>query len=161
MNNTFIRIDNRLVHGQILEGWVPFIKASRIVVVNDEVASDLFQETVIKMAVPHDIEVLVFGVDEFATDFAQKYNDKKETIVLFKDIDDSLRAFKTGFCFDRLNIGNVHRDNGSLCCSTSILLNNRDIENVKYLMNSGVKVEVRCVPRDKPLDFFDIVKKLK
>ena len=50
-----VRVDNRLVHGQILEAWVPFIKAKCIFVVDDNSASDFFCETVIRMAVPSEI----------------------------------------------------------------------------------------------------------
>ena len=53
-----VRVDNRLVHGQILEAWVPFVKAKCIFVVDDHAASDFFCETVIRMAVPSEIEVI-------------------------------------------------------------------------------------------------------
>ncbi len=52
-----VRVDNRLVHGQILEAWVPFIQAKCIMVVDDKHASDFFCETVIRMAVPSEIEI--------------------------------------------------------------------------------------------------------
>lgn len=161
MDFTFVRIDNRLVHGQILEGWVPFVKASRIVVVNDEVAGDLFRETVIRMAVPHDIEVLVYSLDEFSKDYTYGENDGKNTIILFHDIRDSLEVYKSGFRFNKLNIGNVHCDEGRVSCSSSIFLSKNDIADLTYLSDAGVIVELRSVPRDKTLDFGDVVNKIK
>jgi mannose/fructose/N-acetylgalactosamine-specific phosphotransferase system component IIB len=56
-NMMLVRVDNRLVHGQILEAWVPFVEARCIMVVDDNSAGDFFCETVIRMAVPSDIEV--------------------------------------------------------------------------------------------------------
>jgi PTS system mannose-specific IIB component len=44
MEIALVRVDNRLVHGQIIEAWVPFIHAGCIVVVDDDVASDFFRK---------------------------------------------------------------------------------------------------------------------
>ena len=160
MDVTLVRVDNRLIHGQILEAWVPFIDASRIVVVNDEVASDIFRETVVRMAVPHDIEVLIYGVDEFTEDYVNRKDNDKRTIILFSDINDSLKAYKSGFHFNQLNIGNVHCGEDTICCATSIFLSKDDIMNIMSLIDFGVKVELRCVPRDKSRDFLDVMKEI-
>lgn len=160
MDITFIRVDNRLVHGQILEGWVPFIRASRIVVVDDEVASDIFRETVIKMAVPYDIEVVVYSVNEFASDYHYGDNDGKNTIILFQNIADAMRAFRSGFRFGELNIGNIHFESDRVCCSSSIYLSKDDIIDLEYLVNDGVHIELRSVPRDRPVDFTSIMNKI-
>jgi len=61
-----VRVDNRLIHGQILEAWVPYVQAACIVVADDDVANDFFRETVIRMAVPRDIEVVITSVADFA-----------------------------------------------------------------------------------------------
>jgi len=97
---SLIRIDNRLVHGQILEAWVPFISASHIVVVNDEVADDLFRESIIRMAVPREIEMRVYSVEAFSRNLVYKNYIEKKSIVLFSSIDDLLRAYSLGFRFD-------------------------------------------------------------
>src|SRR5512138_1150368 len=110
MDTTLVRVDNRLVHGQILEAWIPSTRSSMIVVVDDYVASDFFRETVIKMAVPREVEVVVSSVDNFATHFKYQKGQGKKAIVLFSGIADALRAYQGGFAFDRLNIGNVYSE---------------------------------------------------
>ena len=77
MDIALVRVDNRLVHGQILEAWVPFIKASCIIVVNDHVASDFFRETVIKMAVPRDVQVIISSIEEFSRNFTYQEGKKR------------------------------------------------------------------------------------
>ncbi|MBN2254343.1 MAG: PTS sugar transporter subunit IIB, partial [Deltaproteobacteria bacterium] len=160
MDETFVRIDNRLVHGQILEGWVPFLGVSRIVVVDDEVAGDIFRETVIKMAVPYDIEVIVFSVDEFACDYHYGDNDGKRAIILFQNIADAHRAYRLGFRFGELNIGNIHFESDRVCCSSSIYLNRKDIADLEFLAGEGVHIELRSVPRDRPVEFISVMKKI-
>lgn len=153
MNSILVRVDNRLVHGQILEAWVPHYSAARIVVLNDEVADDPFRASVIRMVVPSDIEVQVSPVESFSRAFnADEWSDCR-TIVLLKDIDDARRAFQAGFVFDRLNIGNVHNENGKCCITSSIYLSAGERDALQELADAGVAIELRCIPKDKPLDF--------
>ena len=96
MDIALVRVDNRLVHGQILEAWVPYLHASCIVVVDDQVACDFFRETVIRMAVPREVAITICGIGEFAQNHAAGRGGKK-TIVLFSSISDALTACRLGF----------------------------------------------------------------
>lgn len=162
MDIALVRVDNRLVHGQILEAWVPFTGASRIVVVDDNVAGDFFHETVIRMAVPSDMDVIITGVEEFARSYAGKAVNGKKTIVLFGTIADALRAYNLGFKFDKLNIGNVESgEECRQCCSPSVALGKGDIHDLQTLLNSdGVRIELRRVPRETAVDIHDVIKKI-
>ena len=152
MDTALVRVDNRLVHGQILEAWLPFLQATCIVVVDDHVAADFFRETVIKMAVPSEVEVIVSAVESFAGHFNYRKGRGKKAIVLFSGIAEALRAFRLGFKFEQLNIGNVYSEECVQQCSPSVLLGDKDIEAVKTLLAAGVDIDVRRVPREKPID---------
>lgn len=161
MDIALVRVDNRLVHGQILEAWVPFLRASCIVVVDDQVASDFFQETVIRMAVPREVEVIISGLKEFAEAYPFTQGRGKKTIVLFSTVSAALAVHRLGFRFAKLNIGNVYNENCRLCCTPSVLLSDTDVSDITSLHDEGVQIEVRRVPREKPVDFYDIIQKLK
>jgi mannose/fructose/N-acetylgalactosamine-specific phosphotransferase system component IIB len=153
-----VRVDNRLVHGQILEAWVPYLKATCIVVVDDEVATDFFRETVIRMAVPREVKVIISGIAEFAENFAVCPCSGHKTIVLFSNISAARTAHRLGFKFDKLNIGNIYNDDCKLCCTPSVLLSDADIRDIESLHGDGVQIELRRVPREKPFDFYAALK---
>ena len=154
-----VRVDNRLVHGQILEAWVPFIKAKCIFVVEDNAASDFFCETVIRMAVPSEIELNILSVEDFAGHYAYKRGSGKRAIVLFSNIADACRAYKLGFHFDKLNIGNIHNEKYKLCCAPSVFLCDNEIQDIITLLeNKGVLIELKRVPREKAVNIRDALK---
>jgi mannose/fructose/N-acetylgalactosamine-specific phosphotransferase system component IIB len=157
MDIALVRVDNRLVHGQILEAWVPFIKSSAIIVVDDQVASDFFRETVIKMAVPREVEVIVSNVEDFANNYKYGTGQGKKAIVLFSVIADALRAFQNGFVFDKLNIGNVYSEECLKQCSPSVMLDGEDIKTIRIFLDAGVNIDVRRVPREKPIDIRKLI----
>lgn len=156
-----VRVDNRLIHGQILEAWIPFLKTKTIVVVDDEVASDVFRETVIRMAVPSGIRVIICGVSEFAQNHPFHRGSAPRTIVLFSKIADAWTAYRLGFQFDQLNIGNVYNEECKLCCTPAVLLSDADIGHINSLKDAGVRIELKRVPREKPIDLFEIVRKMR
>jgi mannose/fructose/N-acetylgalactosamine-specific phosphotransferase system component IIB len=154
-----VRVDNRLVHGQILEAWVPFIKAKCIFVVNDNAASDFFCETVIRMAVPSEIEVNVLSIDDFVKQCAYRHESGKRTIVLFSNIADACRAYKLGFHFEILNIGNIYNEKYKLCCAPSVFLCDNEIQDIITLLeNAGVLIELKRVPRERAVNIRDTLK---
>ena len=154
-----VRVDNRLVHGQILEAWVPFIEAKCILVVDDNSAGDFFCETVIRMAVPSEIEVNIYSVDDFAANYVYAHGKGKKTIVLFSNIADALKAYQAGFHFEKLNIGNIHHEEYKVCCAPSVFLCETEIQDVfKLLEDEGVAVELKRVPREKAVNIKEALK---
>jgi PTS system mannose-specific IIB component len=154
-----VRVDNRLVHGQILEAWVPFIEAKCIMVVDDNSASDFFCETVIRMAVPSEIEVNICSVEDFAANYVYSQGSGKKTIVLFSKIADALKVYQKGFHFKKLNIGNIHHEDYKVCCAPSVFLCEPEIQDIfKLLQDEGVDVELKRVPREKAVDIKDALK---
>ena len=156
-----VRVDNRLLHGQILEAWVPFLKASCIVVVDDQAASDFFYETVIRMAVLSGVKVIVCGFAEFAETYPFNRGCGPKTIVLFSKVSDAWTAHRLGFHFNLLNIGNICNEECKLCCTPSVLLSDDDIRDITGLRDAAVKIELRRVPREKPIDLFEIVRNMQ
>ncbi len=154
-----IRIDNRLVHGQILEAWVPFVKAKSIMVVNDNAACDVYCETVIRLAVHSEIEVIVSTVEDFAKNYTYQRNNGKKAIVLFASMDDAFRAYNLGFHFNQLNIGNIYNENYKFGYGTSVFLCDNDIrEIIELFENKGVMIEVRRIPRERAVNAKDVLK---
>ncbi len=159
MDFSLVRVDSRLVHGQIIETWLPYLRASRIIVVNDAVAGSFFRESVIRMAVPRDVDVHIYSVDEFGRNEITRQQETAKTIALFGGVHDVVRAWEAGFRFQKLNIGNLYSDNWKLQCSISVCLSEEDVASVRFLLDAGVTVELRSVPSDRVVDFRDLLSK--
>ncbi|MDR2862245.1 MAG: PTS sugar transporter subunit IIB [Syntrophobacterales bacterium] len=158
-NISLVRVDNRLVHGQILEAWLPFTGASSIIIPNDSLASDMFRETVMRMALPRDIELYTWSLNDFQKLHQLAQDQNRKVLILFADIQDAFKAYEKGFLFTTLNIGNVHSDPSVISCSPSVFLNEEDIGLLVQLSRGkGVRIDIRRVPKEKPADFRPILK---
>ena len=152
MGIVLIRVDSRLIHGQILEAWIPFTEAESVVVVDNEVAENLQRRTIMEMAIPSKISVEFDTVDEAVKDFSNGRFKEKRTLVLFSNVQDAVEAFDKGFVFDSLNLGNMHFCKGKVQVSSNLCIGNKDCECITKLTEKGVSIDSRSVPGEKSLE---------
>ena len=99
-----LRIDNRLIHGQVAVTWMNNIGADKIIVCNDKVAADPIQKMALPMAA-RGTPVFVLSVDE-TIKYAQEHQDET-MFVICKFPSDALAVLKTGLEVGRVNVGNA------------------------------------------------------
>jgi mannose/fructose/N-acetylgalactosamine-specific phosphotransferase system component IIB len=98
-------------------------------------------------------------VDDFVQTYTYTHGRGKNTIVLFSTVADACDAFRRGFRFDRLNIGNIYNNEYKICCSTSVFLCNEEIKNLEDLLKeTGVFVELQTVPKGRAVNIKEALK---
>lgn len=158
MSIVLVRVDSRLIHGQILEAWIPHIGAEALLVVDDEVVKNILKRSVMEMAVPSCISVNFDTIDEFVKEYMNGGFRDKRTLILFSDVKDVKRAHDKGFIFNTLNLGNMHYCEGKVQVCSNLCLGNDDLECLKGLKDSGVSIDSRSVPGEKNLEFDRLIK---
>lgn len=141
----WIRIDNRLIHGQIIETWLPHTRAQAIVVANDDVAEDPIQREIMSLAIPGSVTahfVPVLGLHDLLASLG------RSAIVLFSSCTDAMHAYDSGVEFSVLNVGNIHYAKGKRQLSPSVALSADDEKLLRSFEKNGVKLDFRCVPGD-------------
>ncbi len=149
MSIVLARIDNRLIHGQVLEAWVPFTHATCIAVANDELAASSLKRIMMEAAVPRRTKVVIGTVEEVAAGFAADKFAAEKVLLLFANSQDALRARHLGIDFGELNLGNMHESGGKIRFSCTIFLTREDVENFSRLEDEGVRIVSRCVPTER------------
>ncbi len=147
MSIDLVRVDNRLIHGQILEAWVPFVHADHIVVVDNEAATDDLKRSILELATPSNIKLEIVTIQ----DAIRMYNEGQfagRCIVLFSGPCQAYEAYLAGFAFQSLNVGNVHFATGKTRVSRSVCVNREEMDVLQELARLGVEVELRAVPRE-------------
>lgn len=153
MGIVLCRIDNRLIHGQVLEAWVPHLQADCIVVANDEIAGLSLQRTLMQAAVPKNIRVVIGTIAEVVALFARNELAESRVLLLFSNIADALAARRGGVDFRELNLGNLHVAEGKQRFSCTIALGQADLDSLRVLEEQGVRIVARCIPSDHECDW--------
>lgn len=156
------RVDDRLIHGQVVVGWAQALKANHICVINDEAAKSEMQKSLFRMATPSDIKLSVMSVEQATAALKARAFDDEDTIILFKNPHDALQLAKNGGKIGELNIGGMHFTEGKTQICDAVFLNEADMECFYTLHEMKVGLEVRMVPTDSKKDLLKSIEdKLK
>ena len=144
------RVDDRLLHGQVVEGWTPYVQADLIVVVSDTICLEKDRCRLMQLIVPDHIDLKVVPLAGLG-DLLKSSGDSN-ILLLFAGLDDVLSVLEDGVDLDSINVGNLHNIKGGTEVTPSVYLNNKDLETVKHLVRKGIAVEAREVPDGVPFD---------
>lgn len=158
MSIVLARIDSRLVHGQVLEAWVPYVGADCIVVANDDVAAESFQCMVMQAAIPSSIKLIIGTLEDTACILSSADLLKKRVLLLFATSEDALKACQLGVSYTKLNLGNMHSSEGKDRYTCTIALDQQDIEKLQQIETQGVKIVSQCVPADREQGWHKLVR---
>ena len=147
----FIRIDDRLIHGQVVEGWVNFLKATCLLVADDAVASSALQRDIMELSVPKGLKVFIGKVEEICGRLRTATLEPERAILLFSNPVDVLRALKAGMDCAALNIGGMHYVSGKRKLMDVLAVDDADLAALKELTANGIKVNVQTVPTQRPV----------
>ena len=150
--NMFYRVDNRLVHGQIISTWMPHLRPKMFVIVNDSASSNELQASMFRMAIPNDIELKTCTIKEAVPLLNELRHAQISVLVLLETVEDAARLFSGGHAFSMLNIGNVHHMPGRRSFTNAVFLGDADVEMLRSLFSRGVHVEIRTLPKEVPID---------
>lgn len=142
------RIDARLLHGQVIEAWVPHLRVRRLVVADDAAAADTLAQMALRLAVPPGVALQVTPVRE--VDYPALAADDVRTLVLLRDVAAAVAAREAGLPDGPLNVGNVHGGPGRVGVSRSVFLDEADGAALRTLRDGGMTVELRAVPAEAP-----------
>ncbi|MCX8602382.1 MULTISPECIES: PTS system mannose/fructose/N-acetylgalactosamine-transporter subunit IIB [unclassified Gilliamella] len=145
------RIDDRLIHGQVITTWVKNFDIEQVLIINDKVAADKVQQSVLTMSAPPDLKVLVFGVSQFI-DILKKTEIKKRTMLLFTNSIDVNKLIEGGLKIDKLNVGGMRMQDGRHQLSRAVSVTAEEEQAFKNIIANNVEVEVQMVPKDPVVD---------
>ena len=149
MSVVLARVDNRLIHGQVLEAWIPHVQADYIIVVNNAIASDPFRKHLMLGCVPDYLQVKICSLDELPALSQCHLERRHNLLLLFANPQDALSAYKNGLEFSRLNLGNMHLEQGKRCISRTLAVDDYDMQILDKFAAMGVEVTAQCVPSDR------------
>lgn len=144
-----LRLDERLIHGQVAFAWTNSLSADCILVANDGVAKDKLRATSLKLAAPAEVKFVVKSVEDAIKALNGHKTDKYKLFILVDNTKDALALVSAVEEVDHVNLGNMKVKEGTKTWTPSVSVTAEDVENIKGMIEHGAEVECRAVPTDK------------
>jgi PTS system mannose-specific IIB component len=145
-----LRVDDRLIHGQVVAGWARPLGIELLIIASDKICSDEWACNAYKLAIPEGIQFLCVTIKQCILSLNKKNNQR--TMVLVESVYDAQQLLKEGLKIKEINIGGLGYKDGSREIAPYIYLSPADIESVVQLFQSGIKVIGKQLPNSASID---------
>ena len=149
MSIKIVRIDDRLIHGQIVQGWLKTVDVDKILIVSDEVANDEMQKILLSMAVPSSVKLVIKNIKDATYEITNEVYDNDKLMILFSNPQDIVRMIDNGIKFQSVNIGGMHYAHGKKQLLTNLSVDKNDVVAFLKLIENGIELETRALPQDE------------
>ena len=151
-NIVLCRIDDRLIHGQVVTSWVKQTGGNKIIVVDDALTKDLFMQKILKAAAPPDVKVEVLGTLD-ATDVLKEDAANGEKVIILVKIPQILEnLIKGGVALPKIILGGMGAKEGRKKFNRNVSVSSEEAESMKRIIESGTEILYQLVPTETPTD---------
>ena len=152
---TLLRIDERLIHGQVVVGWGERYHVDRIMVVDDDLRASQWEQELYCLGVPPKVDATFLDVEEARTALSEWRSDPAHTFVLVRDVA-TLSRLASGGLLDGLevNLGGIHSAPGRHRVLPYLFLSDEELVDLHRIADSGIVITARDIPASRaiPLD---------
>jgi mannose/fructose/N-acetylgalactosamine-specific phosphotransferase system component IIB len=152
-----IRIDDRLVHGQVIEGWLKPLGIDTIVVCSDIVYCDEVSKTLFEMSAPTHVKLKCLSVDQTVEEIVKGEYEKNVVLILISSLQDlydlvvKIQQKIPDYKLPNVNVGGIRHIPGRKQIYKALFLSKDDIEIIKKLDKLNVILEYYVLPNDEKI----------
>lgn len=153
-----IRIDDRLIHGQVATRWSTGLKVNRIMVIDDAVANNATEKSVLRLAAPTGINTSILPFDKAVFNIMNGNYDGQRVMLIVKSPEILLKMSEVGVELLPINIGNMSNRPNTIQYKKSVSMTANEKKAIEGLIDKGIKVTAQMVPDDAEIsiqEFFN------
>ena len=154
---TLLRVDHRLLHGQVAFSWTQYVGADCILIATDNVPDVELRKTTIKLAKPPSVKLVIKNINDSIESIKSGVTDKYNLFIVVESVNNAWRIASAVEEIKSINLGGIKAKEGSKNISKAINLLPEEIEQLQQLVGKGVEVEIRQVPNDRKQLFAECV----
>ena len=146
------RVDERLIHGQVVVGWGSRLDPDRYIVVDDALAGREWEQELYRLGVPDGAEALFVDVAEARTSLGRWRESEYRMVLLTRDLETMLQLARDGLLAgETVNLGGIHHAEGRERVLDYLYLDDRDRERIRALEREDATVTARDLPGSRPV----------
>ncbi len=156
-----IRIDGRLIHGQVVTKWIYVVEVDRIILIDDTLLNNLVEKNALKISTPSNIKLSLLGTEKALKNIQNKKYKDQNVMILVKTPKPLRALVENGLDINKINIGNIYQRKGAKQIRPSVFLGEEDIKDLTRLIELKVKVNIQTVSSKPKENIEDILKNFK
>lgn len=158
MTLSLVRVDDRLIHGQVVVGWGQALGIRQIVLVDDRVSApeNAWERDICRMGVPPDLGIEFVPVTQAAERLAEWEASPRRTMLVMGDLETAVRLCRLAPRLKKLNLGGIHQGPGRRQRLPYVFMTDSEVGMLQQLAADGVEITAQDVPTARPVPVADL-----
>lgn len=152
-----VRIDGRLIHGQVANLWTSYLDITRIMVVDEVAAASDIDKAGLRLACPAGVNLSVLTVEKAATNINEGRYDSQRVLLVTRNPQTLLQLIERGVALTEINVGNMSQTDKTRSVKKSVNVTDEDVEVFKQLSAKGISLTAQMVPNEEKIDFMKLL----
>ena len=152
-----MRVDHRLLHGQVAFSWTNALGTDCILIANDSVPTDDIRKTTLKLSKPNGVKLVIKTIDDAIAAINSGVTDKYKLFIIVETIHDAKRMVEGCQTVRAVNLGGTRKAEEKKAISKFIFASKSDIEDIRAMLQAGAEVELRQVPSDTKIKAQEVI----
>ncbi|OPJ60399.1 PTS sugar transporter subunit IIB [Clostridium oryzae] len=153
-----LRVDHRLLHGQVAFSWTSYLQADCILIASDNVVDDELRLTTIKLAKPSGVKLVIKNIADSIKAIQEGKTDKYKLFIVVESVEDAAKIVRAVKTIKSINLGGTKPKENTKAISKVVHLTKDEIKTIDELNEEGVEIEVRQVPNDTKVKAVSLIK---
>ncbi len=155
-NIVFTRIDDRLIHGQVMTGWIQYTAADEVLVVDDKVAKDVFMKNIMMASMPAKIKLTILNISD-AVKYLSKESEKEKIFLLVKTPLVLTELIEKGINLKQVGVGGIGAKANRTKLYRNIAASEDERAALKKMLDMGVDVFIQVIPDNEPVKLSSVL----
>ena len=150
----FARVDDRLIHGQVVQAWLPELNVDEVVIPCAKRREGLLNKNLLRLSLPFEYELTILDSHQ-AVQYAR--NSKKRIFLLMSSLQEMADLIEDGLQIKSINIGGMHFKEHSQKLAENVFLDKQDKHFLKIISGLGIRIETRAVPNATSISIVEAI----
>nr|WP_066195859.1 PTS sugar transporter subunit IIB [Gracilibacillus phocaeensis] len=156
-----VRVDDRLIHGQVATRWATGLRVNRIMIIDDIIAVNDDEKAVLRMAAPAGVNTSILPFEKAVANIKAGNYKGQRVLLVVKSPEILVRLQEEGLELPQVNVGNLSNRFDTIQIKKSVSLTKEEEQAIQTLMDSGITVTAQMVPEDPETSIEVFLKKAK
>jgi len=143
------RIDDRLIHAQVVVGWGRKLRPDRIILADDQVSAEDWEKELYTSAAEPDFKATVLTLAEAAEQIEGGVFDSEKIFLLVRGPAEALEMLDKGLDTNEINVGGLHFREGREKITENVWVDGEEKGLLRDIVKKGITLEARALPGDE------------
>lgn len=152
-----LRVDHRLLHGQVAFSWTSALGVDCILVANDDVVTNDLRKMTIKLAQPSGVKLVIKSIKDSIEAINKGVTDKYKLLIVVESIADAKALIDGCKSLKTLNLGGTKAASDKRSISKAVNVSEEETQMLKQLLADGIEIDIRMIPNDRNIDLKNVL----